>query len=104
MWCFSRLDSVGGLENISHVVTAFFDISRGDGTEYCIPRKTELYYEQFSHWCGVHNQLICFCDEGMGTKIKEYRNKSELFEKTDVIEMYIADLRIQRKRVGGNAV
>lgn len=79
------------MDNI--LVTAFFDIGRGDVKTYSVPRSTELYFEQFEHWSGIKNQLVCFCDPGVGERIKRIRRDKGLEDKTEVIEIDIKDLR-----------
>jgi len=74
------------------LVTAFFDIGRGNAGEYSIPRKTDLYYRQFSHWCGIHNPLVCCCDPDMGDRIRQIREDKGLLDITTVIEMDITNI------------
>jgi protein YibB len=61
--------------NIS-IVTAFFDIGRGDwtpekGLPHYLQRSTDTYVERFGHLATLNNELIIFTSEELVDKIKE---------------------------------
>jgi len=61
--------------NIS-IVTAFFDIGRGDwtpdkGLPHYLQRTTDTYIERFSHLAKLNNELIVFTSQDLVDKIKD---------------------------------
>lgn len=66
-------------------VSAFFDIGRGDKNQNAIPRSTNKYFEYFSNWCRIKNQLVVFTEPQFVEKIYDIRRKYNLEAKTKVI-------------------
>jgi len=65
------------MNNIS-IVTAFFDIGRGDwspekGLPHYLQRTTDTYLERFSHLAKLENDIVVFTSEEFVDKIKELR-------------------------------
>lgn len=61
------------------IVTAFFDIGRGDwtpdkGLPHYLHRTTETYLERFSHMAKLDNEMIIFTSEDLAPRIEELRN------------------------------
>ena len=63
------------MSNIS-IVTAFFDIGRGDwtpdkGLPHYLQRTTDTYIERFGHLAKLNNELVVFTSQDLVDKIKE---------------------------------
>ena len=65
------------------IVTAFFDIGRGDFTEYT--RSAELYVEYFRFWAGIKNRMIIFCQPDFSEAILAVRREYGLADRTEII-------------------
>lgn len=65
------------------IVSAFYDIGRGDikGAE----RDCEKYFEYFSFWAGLKNELVVFTSSEFAEKIRLVRANLGLGEKTKVV-------------------
>lgn len=60
------------------IVTAFFDIGRGDwtpdkGLPHYLHRTTETYLERFSHMAKLENDMVVFTSEDLADKIHKLR-------------------------------
>jgi protein YibB len=60
------------------IVTAFFDIGRGDwtpdkGLPHYLHRTTDTYFERFGHMAKLQNKIIVYCSSEHVDKIKELR-------------------------------
>lgn len=60
------------------IVTAFFDIGRGDwtpdkGLPHYLERKTDTYLERFGYMSGLQNPMVIFTSEDLVDKIKLLR-------------------------------
>ena len=60
------------------IVTAFFDIGRGDwtpekGLPHYLQRTTDTYLERFGHLAKLENKIIVYTSEDLSSKIKEIR-------------------------------
>lgn len=58
------------------IVTAFFDIGRGDwtpskGLPHYLERSTETYIERFSHLCKLENEIVVLTSENLVERLKE---------------------------------
>jgi protein YibB len=65
------------MNNIS-IVTAFFDIGRGDwtpdkGLPHYLQRSTDTYLERFSHMAELENEMVVFTSQDMVDTINELR-------------------------------
>lgn len=70
--------------NIS-IVTAFYDIGRGDwtpdkGLPHYLQRSTETYIERFTHLTKLDNELIVVTTPDIGKRLKEINNKVKIVE------------------------
>ena len=74
----------GGL-NMKEIVTvtAFFDIGRGNFTEYT--RSAEQYIEYFRFWAGIKNRMIIFCQPNYSEAVSAVRKECGLADRTEVI-------------------
>jgi protein YibB len=60
------------------IVTAFFDIGRGDwtpdkGLPHYLQRTTDTYIERFGHMAKLENEMVVFTSSELAPKIKELR-------------------------------
>mgnify|MGYP003352720033 FL=1 len=60
------------------IVTAFFDIGRGDwtpdkGLPHYLVRTTDTYFERFRNLCKLDNNIIVYTSEDLVDKVKEIR-------------------------------
>ena len=70
------------------LVTAFFDIGRGDmDYKNCEPRSFQKYLDYFRFWARVKNDLIVFTQSGLSEKILEVRRDFGLESKTMIVEI-----------------
>lgn len=70
------------------IITAFFDIGRGDMKyDNCEPRSFGRYFSYFDGWARVRNNMIVYTQKGLGAKVLEIRKKFGLGDKTKVIEI-----------------
>lgn len=68
------------------IVTAFFDIGRGDwtpdkGLPHYLQRTTDTYFERFSHLAKLENEMVIFTSVEFEDKVKELRGD----RKTEVV-------------------
>lgn len=64
------------------IVTAFFDIGRGEwtpdkGLPHYLHRTTDTYLERFGHMAKLDNRMIIFTSEDLAPKIQELRGERE---------------------------
>ena len=70
------------------IITAFFDIGRGDMSyDNCEPRSFERYLGYFKGWARVKNDMIIYAQKGLGEKIMNVRRKFGLEDKTKIVEI-----------------
>jgi len=60
------------------IVTAFFDIGRGDwtpekGLPHYLHRTTETYLDRFAHMATLDNEMVIFTSEDLAPKVEELR-------------------------------
>ena len=60
------------------IVTAFFDIGRGNwtpdkGLPHYLQRTTDTYFERFAHLAKLDNEMVVYTSEDLAPKIKELR-------------------------------
>lgn len=67
------------------VVTAFFDIGRGEFKNTPWVRTNEEYFDYFRFWARMKNQLIVYTDSNSATIVKNIRHEFGLEDKTIVI-------------------
>lgn len=79
------------------VVTAFFDIGRG--AHAAQPRSREQYFEHFSFWAGLKNDLIAFADEGDVERIKAIRERLAPDAKTTVVPARLDEFSPEMSRL-----
>jgi protein YibB len=81
--------------NIS-IVTAFYDIGRGDwtpdkGLPHYLQRSTDTYIERFTHLTKLNNELIVVTTPEIGKRLKEISEKVKIIE-YDPFEEYATQL------------
>ena len=70
------------------IVTAFFDIGRGDmDYDNCEPRSFGRYLNYFKAWARLKNDMVVYTQKGLGKKIMEVRDEYGLSDKTTIIEI-----------------
>jgi protein YibB len=77
------------------IVTAFFDIGRGNWpsvirgyvTPHYLPRATDRYFEYFERLSKVQNDMVIFTSFDLVDKIKEIRQRNAPNSKTYVLEL-----------------
>jgi len=72
------------MSNIT-IVTAFYDIGRGDwtpdkGLPHYLHRSTETYIERFTHLTKLDNELIVVTTPDIGKRLKEISEKVKIIE------------------------
>jgi protein YibB len=77
------------------IVTAFFDIGRGDwtpekGLPHYLYRSNETYLERFGHMATLDNEMVIFTTKDLVDKITKYRVGKE--DKTKVITLDFNDM------------
>lgn len=65
------------------IVTAFFDIGRGDYSK--LSRSDDKYFEYFKFWARIQNDLTVFCQSKNIDRIKKIRAEFGLEQKTHII-------------------
>lgn len=65
------------------LVSAFFDIGRGNNHEF--NRSQDIYFKYFEFWSKLKNDLIIFCSSEYAKRILEIRSQFKLEDKTKVI-------------------
>lgn len=65
------------------IVTAFFDIGRGNYKE--LSRDTDKYFQYFKFWARIQNELIIYCQSFNAEKIINIRKEFGLEEKTKIV-------------------
>ena len=68
------------------IVTAFFDIGRGDFS--VLSRKTEEYMEHFEFWARIQNEMVIYCESKNRDRIFNIRKQYGLEDKTTI---YVID-------------
>lgn len=66
-----------------NLVTAFFDIGRGNWGHAA--RGTDKYLNYFKHWAQINNKLVIYADQNTGEKALEIRQQFGLLDKTRLI-------------------
>ena len=66
------------------IVTAFFDIGRGNANEE-MKRTNEQYVSYFEFWSGIKNNIIVYTEPQYKDKVIEIRKKHGLEDKTRII-------------------
>lgn len=69
------------------LVTAFFDIGRGDLDNESLRRTTGRYMDDFSRWARLKNKLIVYTESKFAKEILEIRARHGLSEKTEVVSL-----------------
>lgn len=72
------------------IVTAFFDIGRGEYETH--KRSTDKYFEYFKFWARIKNELIVYCDPENVERIKAIREDFGLTEQTTVIPVNMKEI------------
>ena len=72
------------------IVTAFFDIGRGEYETH--KRSTDTYFEYFKFWARIKNDLIVYCDPENVECIKEIREGFGLAEQTTIIPVNMKEI------------
>ena len=67
------------------IVTAFFDIARGDMKAYS--RSNEKYIRAFKFWARIKNNIVVYSDLKTLEEVKKIRKEYKLLEKTTLIEI-----------------
>jgi len=72
------------------IVTAFFDIGRGDwtpqkGLPHYLHRTTDTYFERFGHLAQLDNEMVIFTSEDLADKVYELRK--DKITKTKIISI-----------------
>jgi protein YibB len=67
------------------IVTAFYDIGRGDwtpdkGLPHYLQRSTDTYIERFTHLTKLANELIVVTSPDIGKRLKQISNKVKIIE------------------------
>lgn len=70
------------------IVTAFFDIGRGNSA--VLPRSNDQYFEYFRFWARIRNELVVYCEPQNCERVRSIRREYGLEERTEVIP--IADV------------
>lgn len=65
------------------IVSAFFDIGRGNSAIYA--RSNETYFEYFKFWAGIQNKLIIYCHKEYADKILKIRESFGLQKQTEIV-------------------
>lgn len=65
------------------IITAFFDIKRGNLAGF--NRGNDKYLEYFKFWARIENKLIVYTDKYMAEKVSEFRSSLGLSDRTEVI-------------------
>ena len=70
------------------LVTAFFDIGRGDfNIVRCEPRSAQKYIDYFDFWARIQNKLIVYTSPEYAQQIRDVRKKYGRENKTEIIEI-----------------
>lgn len=77
------------------IVTAFFDIGRGNWTTpvngreipHYIPRTTDTYFNYFRNLAKVKNDMVIFCDKGHVDLVRNIRNTNAPGSKTTIFDV-----------------
>lgn len=67
------------------LVTAFFDIGRGDSNIKRQKRSSEQYFDYFKHWARIQNFLVIYTQPEFANRIMKIREDFGLKEKTITI-------------------
>lgn len=69
------------------IVTAFFDIGRGNIEKSDLKRTNEDYFNYFRFWARIKNQLVVYTEPMHSKKIMEIRNEFCLGDRTKIVEV-----------------
>ncbi len=69
------------------LVTAFFDIGRGNIENPDLRRSNEDYFSFFRFWARIRNYLVIYTEPAHSGQIMEIRNEFGLGDKTKIIEV-----------------
>lgn len=80
------------MDNDITIVTAFFDIGRGDWTQdkgypHYLQRTTDTYFERFATMAKLENEMFIFCEKEHFERIQELRGDRP----TTIFEFNLAD-------------
>lgn len=67
------------------LVTAFFDIGRGNMNGSHLERSSNKYLEYFEFWAGIKNDLIIYTQKEYADRIFDIRNKLGMKEHTKIV-------------------
>jgi protein YibB len=82
------------------IVTAFFDIGRGDWTEdkgfpAYVPRSTDIYIERFGYLATLKNEMVIYTSPDLAPRVAELRRGKE--NKTTIIPLPLASIFPERR-------
>ena len=70
------------------LVTAFFDIGRGDfNIVRCEPRSAQRYIDYFDFWARIQNKLVVYTSPEYAKQIRDVRKKYGRENETVIIEI-----------------
>ena len=70
------------------LVTAFFDIGRGDfNIVRCEPRSAQKYIDYFDFWARIQNKLVVYTSPEYANRIRDVRRKYGRENETVIIEI-----------------
>jgi protein YibB len=72
------------------IVSAFFDIGRGDYETH--KRSTDQYFEYFRFWARIQNELIVYCDPENVDRIRKIREEFGRGDQTTVIPVVLEEI------------
>lgn len=67
------------------LITAFFDIGRGNMNGSYLERNTNKYIEYFEFWAGIKNDLIIYTQKEYATRIFDIREKKGMKDHTKIV-------------------
>lgn len=84
------------------IVTAFFDIGRGDWTAQAgfpdhVHRSTDTYVERFGYLATLENEMVIYTSPDLAPRVLELRKGKE--DKTSVIPIELKDIFPERRAV-----
>jgi protein YibB len=84
------------------IVTAFFDIGRGNwtpsrGLPHYLERSTDVYLERFSYLAKLENDIVVYTSKELSEKVRNIC--SDRMNRTTIIEVDLADFSNTRKEI-----
>lgn len=67
------------------LVTAFFDIGRGESNIKNLKRSSQKYFDYFKHWARIQNLLVIYTQPEFVNEVMRIREEFGLKEKTIII-------------------